>query len=122
MMGELCGDESYVNGFKCGEEGELGIGGRKYDVGYEEGLKIYEDENEGDDKIWKVRRKEGKEIGFGVIYGIGGKLVGVKLCEGKCGMIVRGEEGEKEMDILFGEDGKVKRLLKKEEKLVRKNG
>lgn len=122
IMAHLSGDETYLNAFNSGQDPHLAIAATKYHVPYEEALKIYEDENHPDHKIWKVRRKQAKQIAFGLIYGIGAKLLAVKLSDLKSGIIVTPEEAQKEMDIFFGQHPKLKTFLKKQEKFLRKNG
>ena len=122
IMAHLSGDETYLNAFNSGQDPHLAIAATKYHVPYEEALKMYEDENHPDHKIWKVRRKQAKQIAFGLIYGIGAKLLAVKLSDPKSGIIVTPEEAQKEMDIFFGQHPKLKTFLKKQEKFLRKNG
>lgn len=122
IMAHLSGDETYLDAFNSGQDPHLAIAATKYHVSYDEALKIYEDENHPDHKIWKVRRKQAKQIAFGLIYGIGAKLLAVKLSDPKSGIIVTPEEAQKEMDIFFGQHPKLKTFLKKQEKFLRKNG
>lgn len=122
IMAHLSGDETYLNAFNSGQDPHLAIAATKYHILYEEALKIYEDENHPEHKVWKVRRKQAKQIAFGLIYGIGAKLLAVKLSDPKSGIIVTPEEAQKEMDIFFGQHPKLKTFLKKQEKFLRKNG
>lgn len=122
IMAHLSGDETYLNAFNSGQDPHLAIAATKYHISYDEALKIYEDENHPEHKIWKVRRKQAKQIAFGLIYGIGSKLLAVKLSDPKSGIIVTPEEAQKEMDIFFGQHPKLKTFLKKQEKFLRKNG
>lgn len=122
IMAHLSGDETYLNAFNSGQDPHLAIAATKYHIPYEEALKIYEDENHPEHKIWKVRRKQAKQIAFGLIYGIGAKLLAVKLSDPKSGIIVTPGEAQKEMDIFFGQHPKLKTFLKKQEKFLRKNG
>lgn len=122
IMAHLSGDETYLNAFNSGQDPHLAIAATKYHISYDEALKIYEDENHPEHKIWKVRRKQAKQIAFGLIYGIGAKLLAVKLSDSKSGIIVTPEEAQKEMDIFFGQHPKLKTFLKKQEKFLRKNG
>lgn len=122
IMAHLSGDETYLNAFNSGQDPHLAIAATKYHIPYEEALKIYEDENHPEHKIWKGRRKQAKQIAFGLIYGIGAKLLAVKLSDPKSGIIVTPEEAQKEMDIFFGQHPKLKTFLKKQERFLRKNG
>lgn len=122
IMAHLSGDETYLNAFNSGQDPHLAIAATKYHIPYEEALKIYEDDFHPEHKIWKVRRKQAKQIAFGLIYGIGAKLLAVKLSDPKSGIIVTPEEAQKEMDIFFGQHPKLKTFLKKQERFLRKNG
>lgn len=122
IMAHLSGDETYLNAFNSGQDPHLAIAANKYHIPYEEALKIYEDENHPEHEIWELRRKQAKQIAFGLIYGIGAKLLAVKLSDPKSGIIVTPEEAQEEMDIFFGQHPKLKTFLKKQEKFLRKNG
>lgn len=122
IMAYLSGDETYLNAFNSGQDPHLAIAAAKYHIPYEEALKIYEDENHPEHNIWEVRRKQAKQIAFGLIYGIGAKLLALKLSDPKSGIIVTPEEAQEEMDIFFGQHPKLKIFLKKQEKFLRKNG
>lgn len=122
IMAHLSGDETYLNAFNSGQDPHLAIAAKKYGVPYEEAYKIYDDENHPDHGIWKVRRKQAKQIAFGLIYGIGAKLLAVKLSDPKSGLIVTPEEAQKEMDIFFKQHPKLKTFKAKQEKFLKKHG
>lgn len=122
IMAHLSGDETYLNAFNSGQDPHLAIAAKKYGVPYEEAYKIYDDENHPDHGIWKVRRKQAKQIAFGLIYGIGAKLLAVKLSDPKSGLIVTPEEAQKEMDIFFKQHPKLKTFKAKQEKFLKKYG
>lgn len=122
IMAHLSGDETYLNAFNSGQDPHLAIAAKKYGIPYEEAYKIYDDENHPDHGIWKVRRKQAKQIAFGLIYGIGAKLLAVKLSDPKTGLIVTPEEAQKEMDIFFKQHPKLKTFKAKQEKFLKKYG
>ena len=122
IMAHLSGDETYLNAFNSGQDPHLAIAAKKYGIPYEEAYKIYDDENHQDHGIWKVRRKQAKQIAFGLIYGIGAKLLAVKLSDPKSGLIVTPEEAQKEMDIFFKQHPKLKTFKAKQEKFLKKHG
>ena len=122
IMAHLSGDETYLNAFNSGQDPHLAIAAKKYGVPYEEAYKIYDDENHPDHGIWKVRRKQAKQIAFGLIYGIGAKLLAVKLSDPKSGLIVTPEEAQNEMDIFFKQHPKLKTFKAKQEKFLKKHG
>lgn len=122
MMAHLSGDETYLEAFAKGVDPHLGIAAAKYGVPIEEASKIYEDESHPDHKLWKVRRKQAKQIAFGLIYGIGDALLAVKLSDPKEGIIVSKEEARKEMDEFFKKHPKILKFKEKQEKFLRKNG
>lgn len=122
MMAHLSGDETYLEAFAKGVDPHLGIAAAKYGVSIEEASEAYENEEHPDHKLWKVRRKQAKQIAFGLIYGIGNKLLAVKLSDPKAGIIVTPEEAGKEMDVFFGQHPKIKKFKEKQEKFLRKHG
>ena len=88
IMAHLSGDETYLKAFREGQDPHLAIAAKKYGIPYEQALAIYDDENHPDHKLWKTRRKQAKQIAFGLIYGIQAKLLSVKLSDPKSGLIV----------------------------------
>lgn len=122
MMAHLSGDETYLRAFREGTDPHLTIAAHKYHVPIEEATKIYEDENHPDHKLWKVRRKQAKQIAFGLIYGIGVNLLAVKLSDPKAGIIVSKEEAQEEMDNFFSQHPKIKKFKEKQERFLRKHG
>lgn len=122
MMAHLSGDETYLDAFAKGADPHLGIAAAKYGVSIEEASKIYEDENHPDHKLWKTRRKQAKQIAFGLIYGIGEALLAVKLSDPKAGIIVTKEEARKEMAEFFEKHPKILKFKEKQEKFLRKHG
>lgn len=122
MMAHLSGDETYLDAFAKGADPHLGIAAAKYGVSIEEASKIYEDENHPDHKLWKTRRKQAKQIAFGLTYGIGEALLAVKLSDPKAGIIVTKEEAHKEMAEFFEKHPKILKFKEKQEKFLRKHG
>lgn len=122
IMAHLSGDETYLKAFAEGQDPHLAIACKKYGVDYNETLKIYEDEKHPDYGLWKTRRKQAKQLAFGLIYGIGAALLAVKLSDPKAGLIVSKEEAQKQMDEYFEEHPKLKVFKEKQERYLRKNG
>lgn len=122
IMAHLSGDETYLKAFAEGQDPHLAIACKKYDVDYDDIKAIYEDESHPDYKLWKVRRKQAKQLAFGLIYGIGAALLAVKLSDPKAGLIVTKEEAQKQMDEYFEEHPKLKTFKAKQEKYLRKHG
>lgn len=122
MMAHLSGDETYLEAFKRGDDPHLSIAAAKYHVPVEEANIAYNDENHPDHKVWKNRRKQAKQIAFGLIYGIGDKLLAQKLSDPKAGIIVSKEEARKEMDEFFSQHPKILKFKEKQERYLRKHG
>lgn len=122
IMAHLSGDEAYINAFNSGQDPHLAIAAQKYGVPYEEAYKIYDDENHPDYKLWKNRRKQAKQIAFGLIYGIGANLLAVKLSDPKAGLIVTKEEAQQEMETFFSQHPKLKKFKDRQEKILRRDG
>lgn len=122
IMAHLSGDETYLEAFAKGQDPHLAIAAQKYGVPYEEAEKIYSDEENPDYKLWKTRRKQAKQIVFGLIYGIQAKLLSVKLSDPKSGLIVTPEEAQQMQDEFFEQHPKIRKYMKKQERVLRKQG
>lgn len=122
MMAHLAKDETYLRAFAEGRDPHLAIAAQKYDIPYEEALIPYEDENHPDHKLWKIRRKQAKQIAFGLIYGIQKKLLAQKLSDVKSGLIVTPDEAEKMRNEFFEQHPSIERFMKKQERVLKKQG
>lgn len=122
MMAHLSGDETYLQAFANEEDPHLSIAAKKYGVDISEATKIYEDETHPDHKLWKTRRKQAKQIAFGLIYGIGPELLAQKLSDPKAGLIVTKEEAKQTMSEFFEEHPKILRYKEKQERFIKKHG
>lgn len=122
IMAHLSKDETYLKAFKENKDPHLAIAAQKYGVPYDEAEKIYGDENHPDYKLWKTRRKQAKQIAFGLIYGIQSKLLSVKLSDPKAGLIVTPEEAQQMMDDYFAEHPRIKKFMGSQERLLYKQG
>lgn len=122
IMAHLSGDETYLEAFAKGQDPHLAIAAKKYGVSYEEAYKAYSDEQHPDHKLWKNRRKQAKQICFGIIYGIQKKLLAVKLSDPKAGIIVIPDEAQQQLDEFFHEHPKIKKFMINQEKVLIKHG
>lgn len=122
IMAHLSGDETYLEAFAKGQDPHLAIAAKKYGVSYEEAYKAYSDEQHPDHNLWKNRRKQAKQICFGIIYGIQKKLLAVKLSDPKAGIIVTPDEAQQQLDEFFYEHPKIKKFMINQEKVLIKHG
>ena len=122
MMAHLSGDETYLKAFREGVDPHLAIAINKYHADSQEAIEAYEDETHPDHKLWKGRRKQAKQIAFGLIYGIGPGLLAEKLSDPKAGLIVSKDEAKQIMDEFFLEHPKIKKFKDKQERFLRKHG
>ena len=122
IMAHLSGDETYLEAFAKGQDPHLAIAANKYGVSYEEANKAYSDEQHPDYKLWKNRRKQAKQICFGIIYGIQKKLLAVKLADPKAGIIVTPDEAQQQLNEFFQEHPKIKKFMINQEKVLIKHG
>lgn len=122
IMAHLSGDETYLEAFAKGQDPHLAIAAKKYGIPYEDADKIYSDEQHPDYKLWKNRRKQAKQICFGIIYGIQAKLLSVKLSDPKAGLIVTPEEAQQQLNEFFHEHPKIKKFMIHQEKVLIKHG
>lgn len=122
IMAHLSGDETYLEAFAKGQDPHLAIAANKYGVSYEEANKAYSDEQHPDYKLWKNRRKQAKQICFGIIYGIQKKLLAVKLSDPKACIIVTPDEAQQQLNEFFQEHPKIKKFMINQEKVLIKHG
>lgn len=122
IMAHLSGDETYLEAFAKGQDPHLAIAAKKYGVSYEEAYKAYSDEQHPDHNLWKNRRKQAKQICFGIIYGIQKKLLAVKLSDPKAGIIVTPDEAHQQLNEFFYEHPKIKKFMIHQEKVLIKHG
>lgn len=122
IMAHLSGDETYLEAFAKGQDPHLAIAAKKYGVSYKEAYKAYSDEQHPDHNLWKNRRKQAKQICFGIIYGIQKKLLAVKLSDPKAGIIVTPDEAQQQLNEFFYEHPKIKKFMIHQEKVLIKHG
>lgn len=122
IMAHLSGDETYLEAFAKGQDPHLAIAANKYGVSYDEANKAYSDEQHPDYKLWKNRRKQAKQICFGIIYGIQKKLLAVKLSDPKAGIIVTPDEAQQQLNEFFQEHPKIKKFMINQEKVLVRHG
>lgn len=122
IMAHLSGDETYLEAFAKGQDPHLAIAAKKYGVSYDEANKAYSDEQHLDYKVWKNRRKQAKQICFGIIYGIQKKLLAVKLSDPKAGIIVTPDEAQQQLNEFFQEHPKIKKFMINQEKVLIEHG
>lgn len=122
IMAHLSGDETYLKAFAEDQDPHLAIAAKKYGVSYNEAFESYSDEEHPDHKTWKLRRKQAKQIVFGIIYGIQAMLLSVKLSDPKSGIIVTPEEAQQMLDEFFEEHPKIRKFMKSQEKFLIKHG
>lgn len=122
IMAHLSGDETYLEAFAKGQDPHLAIAAKKYGISYEEAYKAYSDEQHPDHNLWKNRRKQAKQICFGIIYGIQKKLLAVKLSDPKAGIIVTPDEAQQQLNEFFYEHPKIKKFMIHQEKVLIKHG
>ena len=122
IMAHLSGDETYLEAFAKVQDPHLAIAANKYGVSYDEANKAYSDEQHPDYKVWKNRRKQAKQICFGIIYGIQKKLLAVKLSDPKAGIIVTPDEAQQQLNEFFQEHPKIKKFMINQEKVLIEHG
>lgn len=122
IMAHLSRDETYLEAFAKGQDPHLAIAAKKYGVSYDEANKAYSDEQHPDYKVWKNRRKQAKQICFGIIYGIQKKLLAVKLSDPKAGIIVTPDEAQQQLNEFFQEHPKIKKFMINQEKVLVRHG
>lgn len=122
IMAHLSGDPILLEAFRLGQDPHLAVACKKYSYDYDQAYAIYSDETHPEYKLWKVRRKQAKQIVFGCIYGIEAKKLSEQLSDIKSNLIVTPEEAQQFLDEFFEEHPKVKRFMEKQTKHMEKHG
>ena len=122
MMAHLSGDETLLEAFRTGKDPHLFIACKKYGFNYEETYPIYKDETHKDFKIWKVRRKQAKQIVFGTIYGIEALKLSQQLSDVEKGIIVSEKEAQQFLDEFFDDYPKIKKFIDKQGRYMERHG
>lgn len=122
MMAHLSGDETLLEAFRTGKDPHLLIACKKYGFDYDKIYPIYKDETHKDYKIWKVRRKQAKQIVFGTIYGIEALKLSQQLSDPKNNIIVTEAEAQKFLDEFFADYPKIRKFIEKQGRYMEKHG
>lgn len=113
-------DKQMMEWFNTGHDIHLATACKKYNIPYEEAYKIYSDESNPEYKVWKVRRKQAKTIGFGVLYQQGPNHLKETLSTPD--HRVSKEEALVFLNDWFETFPGVARFVKKQQKFAKKNG
>lgn len=113
-------DKQMLEWFRVGHDIHLATACKKYGEDYDEINKIYSNEDDPNYKEWKVKRKQAKTIGFGILYQQGPNHLKESLSTDK-------HKATKEEALEFLEEWfeifpGVKRFVKKQMKFAEKHG
>ena len=122
MMAYLAKEDTLLEAFRLNRDPHLSVACKKYSCNYEEVVHIYEDETHPEYKLWKVRRKQAKQIVFGCIYGIEAKKLAEQLSDQKSGLVYTKEQAQVFLDEFFESFPKVKKYMMKQKRTMEKNG
>lgn len=120
ILAHLANESTMLEWFRTGKDIHLASACKKYHEDYDEIIKIYQDEQHPEYKLWKKRRKESKTINFGIVY----EQSAAKLAESLSTPEepVSKEEGQQFLDDYFKTFPKVKKFMEKQHKFMEKHG
>lgn len=120
ILAHLANESTMLEWFRTGKDIHLASACKKYHENYDEIIKIYQDEQHPEYKLWKKRRKESKTINFGIVY----EQSAAKLAESLSTPEepVSKEEGQQFLDDYFKTFPKVKKFMEKQHKFMEKHG
>lgn len=113
-------DKQMLEWFRVGHDIHLATACKKYKISYEDAYKIYSNEDDPDFKIWKVRRKQAKTIGFGVLYQQGPNHLKESLSTPD--HKATKEEAIEFLDEWFDTFPGIRRFVKKQQKFAEEHG
>ena len=120
ILAHLANESTMLEWFRTGKDIHLASACKKYHEDYDEIIKIYQDEQHPEYKLWKKRRKESKTINFGIVY----EQSAAKLAESLSTPEepVSKEEGQQFLDEFFQAFPKIKRFIDRQHKFMEKHG
>lgn len=113
-------DKQMLEWFRVGHDIHLATACKKYKIPYEDAYKIYSNEDDPDFKIWKVRRKQAKTIGFGVLYQQGPNHLKESLST--TDHKATKEEAIEFLDEWFDTFPRIRKFVKKQQKFAEEHG
>lgn len=120
ILAHLAGEDTMLEWFRTGKDIHLASACKKYHQGYNEILKIYEDEQHPEYKLWKKRRKQAKTINFGIVYEQSAPKLAESLSTPEEPVSV--EEAQKFLDDFFGDFPKIKTFMDTQHRFMEDHG
>lgn len=113
-------DKQMLEWFRVGHDIHLATACKKYKISYEDAYKIYSNEDDPNYKTWKVRRKQAKTIGFGVLYQQGPNHLKESLSTPD--HKATKEEAIEFLDEWFDTFPRIRKFVKKQQKFAEEHG
>lgn len=120
ILAHLANESTMLEWFRTGKDIHLASACKKYHEDYDEIIKIYQDEQHPEYKLWKKRRKESKTINFGIVYEQSAGKLAESLSTPE--EPVSKEEGQQFLDEFFQTFPKIKRFIDRQHKFMEKHG
>ena len=120
ILAHLANESTMLEWFRTGKDIHLASACKKYHEDYNEIIKIYQDEQHPEYKLWKKRRKESKTINFGIVYEQSAGKLAESLSTPE--EPVSKEEGQQFLDEFFQTFPKIKRFIDRQHKFMEKHG
>lgn len=120
ILAHLANEDTMLEWFRTGRDIHLASACKKYHEDYDKIIKIYQDEQHPEYKLWKKRRKQAKTINFGIVY----EQSAAKLAESLSTPEepVSKEEGQQFLDDYFKTFPKIKKFMERQHKFMEKHG
>lgn len=120
ILAHLAKEDTMLEWFRTGKDIHLASACKKYHEDYDKIIKIYEDEQHPEHKLWKKRRKQAKTINFGIVYEQSAPKLAESLSTPE--EVVSAEEGQEFLGDYFCTFPKIKKFMEKQHKFMEKNG
>ena len=120
ILAHLANESTMLEWFRTGKDIHLASACKKYHEDYNDIIKIYQDEQHPEYKLWKKRRKESKTINFGIVYEQSAGKLAESLSTPE--EPVSKEEGQQFLDEFFQTFPKIKRFIDRQHKFMEKHG
>ena len=120
VLASMAQEKEMIRWFAEGRDIHLSSACKKYKVDYNTIKPILKDENHPEHTTWVIRRKQAKQINFGIVYGQGAKMLAGSLSS--IGVEVTEEQAQKFLDDFFKEFPQIRKFIKMQHRKALKYG
>lgn len=113
-------EPTMIEWFKTGRDVHTASAALKWDMDYDEILKILKNEDHSEFKTWKARRKQAKTINFGIVYGQTAKKLAISLSTDS--HRITQDEAQEFLDNFNNQFPAIARFIARQQKYAEKHG